>query len=338
MTTPAVPATEAVYLLPLRWDQPDAGELTSYLERLVNWVDVVVIDGSPPDVFTAHHARWSGYLTHRAPRPVDPGENGKAVGVVDGLRATIAPRVVIADDDVRYDQPGLERVVHLLDDVDLVRPQNFFRPLPWHARWDTARILINRATGGDYPGTLALRRQVLPRGYDTHVLFENLELIRTVRAAGGRELRAHDLFVERHPPSTTRFFSQRVRQAYDSQAQPLRLVIELALLPVIIWATRRPRRLVALAAATVLIAERGRRRTGSTARFAWLCSALAPAWVVERAACSWAALAYRAAGGIGYAGTRLRTAAHSERWIRTHVLAGLTPLAPVPAGQESHAR
>ncbi|MFF2623738.1 glycosyltransferase [Oerskovia jenensis] len=338
MSTPAVPVTEAVYLLPLRWDQPDDGELTSYLERLVTWIDVVVVDGSPPDVFATHHARWSGYLTHIAPRPTSPGENGKAVGVVDGLRATTAPGVVIADDDVRYDRPGLERAVRLLDDAELVRPQNFFRPLPWHARWDTARMLINRATGGDYPGTLALRRQVLPRGYDTHVLFENLELIRTVRAAGGRELRAHDLFVERRPPSTSRFFSQRVRQAYDSQAQPLRLVIELALLPVIVWTTRRPRRLVALAAATVLLAERGRRLAGGVARFPWLCSAFAPVWVVERAVCSWAALAHRWRGGIGYAGTRLRTAAHSERWIRARELLGATAPLAVLVGVVNHAR
>jgi hypothetical protein len=338
MTTPAVPVNEAVYLLPLRWDRPDDGELTSYLERLVAWIDVVVIDGSPPDVFATHHARWSGYLTHIAPRPVGPGENGKAVGVVDGLRATTAPRVVIADDDVRYDRSGLVRVVRLLDDAELVRPQNFFRALPWHARWDTARMLINRATGGDYPGTLALRRQVLRRGYDTHVLFENLELIRTVRAAGGGELRAHDLFVERRPPSTSRFFSQRVRQAYDSQTQPLRLLIELALLPVIVWAARRPRRVVALAAAAVLLAERGRRLAGGTARFPWLCSAFAPAWVAERAMCSWMALAHRLTGGIGYSGTRLRTAAHSERWIRTHTLPGPTTLTPVPVGAVNHAR
>jgi len=33
--------------------------------------------------------------------------------------------------------------------ADLVGPQNFFDPLPWHARWDSARTLLNRASGGD---------------------------------------------------------------------------------------------------------------------------------------------------------------------------------------------
>lgn len=333
----------AVYVLPLRRDRPDDGKLGDYLSRLATWIDVVVIDGSPPDVFAAHHARWSGYLTHLAPRSVGHDENGKAVGVVEGLRATTAPLVIIADDDVRYDKAGLDRAVTLLDEADLVRPQNFFHPLPWHAHWDTARMLLNRSTGGDYPGTLAVRRQVLPYGYDTHVLFENLELIRTVRASGGRELRAHDLFVERRPPSTSRFLSQRVRQAYDSQAQPVRLLIELLLLPTAIWAARRPMCWAALMAAAVLVAHLGRGKAGAGARFSLASPLFAPVWIMERAVCSWVALGCRMTGGIRYAGSRLRIAAHSERWIRAHGLSNLPPSPSqhpesVPVGQESHAR
>lgn len=339
-----LPPTEAVYVLPLRWERPDDGELGDYLARLSTWIDVVVVDGSPREVFAAHHARWSDRLTHIAPRPPGPTENGKVVGVVEGLRATTAPRVVVADDDVRYDEAGLVRAVGLLDDADLVRPQNFFRPMPWHAHWDTARILINRATGGDYPGTFALRRRCLSDGYDTHVLFENLELIRTVRVAGGRERRAHDLYVERLPPSTSRFISQRVRQAYDSQAQPVRLLVELALLPATIAAARRPRLLVVLATAAVLVARHGRGKAGGRARFPLVAVALAPAWVVERAVCSWVALAYRLTGGIGYAGSRLRTASHSEQWIRANAPSRprrspeTSGLEHVSAGAENNAR
>ena len=96
--------------------------------------------------------------------------------------------MVIADDDVRYDEVALERTVAALDEVELVRPQNYFAPLTWHARWDTARTLLNRVAGGvDFPGTLAVRRSALrgTDGYDGDVLFENLELIRTIEAAGG---------------------------------------------------------------------------------------------------------------------------------------------------------
>ncbi|MFI2752383.1 glycosyltransferase [Cellulomonas sp. P22] len=332
MTAFSAARTGAVYLMPLRWDQPDRGELTRYLRRLTSWIDVVVVDGSPEQVFARHHAAWEGLVTHIAPRAPRTDENGKAVAVMEGLRATRAPLVVIADDDVRYDVAGLERMLRLLDDADVVRPQNYFRPLPWHARWDTGRALINRAAGGDYPGTLGLRRDALPCGYDTHVLFENLELVRTVRAGGGRERRAHDLFVARGAPTATRFFSQRVRQAYDSQAQPARLAVELALLPLLLWASRRPWRVAALAGTAVVTAGCGRARAGGRRTFPVSCLAFAPAWVLERALCSWLALGHRLAGGITYSGSRLRTAAHSERWIRTHLLSRpAPPVAPRPA-------
>ncbi|WP_336708398.1 glycosyltransferase family 2 protein [Oerskovia sp. USHLN155] len=309
---------DAVYVLPLRWSRADDGDLTAYLTRLSSWIEVVVVDGSPPDVFAEHHARWAGLVTHVAPRPPGDDENGKVVGVLCGLRTTRSSLVVVADDDVRYDRADLVRLVELLGDAELVRPQNVFRPMPWHAVWDTARTLINRALGGDHPGTIGFRRAALPEGYDSHVLFENLELVRTVRAGGGREIRAQDLFVERRPPSTARFIAQRVRQAYDSQAQPARLAVELSLLPATLWAARRPWRLALLACAAVLVAQRGRLRAGGRERFPAAALAFAPVWVVERALCSWAALGCRLTGGIGYAGSRLRTAAHSERWIRRH--------------------
>jgi len=157
-------------------------------------------------------------------------------------------------------------------------------------------------------------------GYDP-VLFENLELIRTVKAAGGCERIVPDLFVARRPPTFRHFLKQRTRQAYDDFAQPRRLAAELALLPVIACAARLPvgrRRaaLLALAAAPVLIAETGRRRHSGTAVFSFQATLFAPLWILERAACIWVALGFRLAGGVPYAGTRLKTAAHSEAELR----------------------
>jgi hypothetical protein len=155
--------------------------------------------------------------------------NGKAAGVLSGLRRATQRCLVIADEDVRYDKATLTRITGLLEHCDCVRPQNYFDPLPWHACLDTARTLINRATGGDWPGTLAMRRAILAAtgGYDRNVLFENLELVRTVRAAGGTEAHPLDLYVRRLPPKTSHFWSQRVRQAYDEFARPLRLATRL---------------------------------------------------------------------------------------------------------------
>src|SRR4029453_6094860 len=71
-----------------------------------------------------------------------------------GLAAAGHEAVVLADDDVRYDQEGLRRLVGLLKAADLVRPQTSLAPAPGRPRPDTARPLLNRVAGGDFPGTL----------------------------------------------------------------------------------------------------------------------------------------------------------------------------------------
>src|SRR3712207_6849145 len=51
------------------------------------------------------------------------------------------------------------------------------------------------------------------------------------------------VLVRRLPPSAGHFLGQRVRQAYDDFAQPLRLTAELSILPLVLLACalRRPR-------------------------------------------------------------------------------------------------
>jgi len=314
-----LPLLPAEYVLPMRWTtRGDVEELTSYLATLAGWVPVTVVDGSPTDLFDDHRRRWSAIVRHLPPEPW-PGGNGKVAGVMTGVRVARADCVVIADDDVRYGRAQLSALVALLAGADLVRPQNYFDPAPWHSLWDTARSLVNRGLGADYPGTLGVRRStlLLAGGYAGDALFENLELIRTVRAVGGVELRADDLYVARRPSTVRHFWSQRVRQAYDSFAQPGRLAVELALLPGLVAAIAvRPRAAVAAGIMVVLVAERGRRRRHGTEVFPVLATLLAPCWLVERAVCSWLALAWRLHGGVRYAGARLPRAASSMRSLR----------------------
>ncbi|MEV0344698.1 glycosyltransferase [Nonomuraea sp. NPDC050680] len=309
------------YVLPLRWED-DAGldELTGYLRTLTQHARVIVVDGSPAALFARHARRWRGLVTHVRPDPGLRHANGKVAGVTTGLRLARAERVVIADDDVRYDGAALAAVHSLLDHADLVRPQNHFDPLPWHALWDTARTLLNRSLGADYPGTFGIRRAFFEEmgGYDGDVLFENLELIRTVRAHGGTEARPPGLYVRRLPPDAGRFWSQRVRQAYDDLAQPLRLATFLAVLPAVATALLRRRYAPPAAAAllAIALAEAGRRRGGGRRVFPWAASLFAPVWVLERAVCTWLAVAAALRGGVPYAGRRLRIAAHSTRTLR----------------------
>jgi Glycosyl transferase family 2 len=330
------------YVLPLRWTGPGPlEELAAYLRGIAGQVDeVLVVDGSPSPFFEEHGEALAGFACHLHPHPDLDFEMGKANGVVTGLRECTREHVVLADDDVRYDHEALRRTVALLDQADLVRPQNYFDEVPWHARWDGARSLLNRVfTGdrwfpvGDFPGTLAVRRSAFlaAGGYDGDALFENLELMRTIRAAGGSVVSPLDLYVARRPPSIEHFLSQRVRQAYDDFAMPARLCAFLALLPSAAWSARRWRRgglrIVATALASMGVAELGRRRAGGSRYFPPSASLLAPAWIAERSLCSWLALAARIRGGVRYGDGRLRLAATSPRRLRRRYLGA----APMPA-------
>jgi hypothetical protein len=324
-----VSAVAASYVLPLRWAEPGPiEELAGYLRGLRGEIEeILVVDGSGPPLYERHAAALEGVARHLAPHPGLDFRMGKVNGVVTGVRECRHERVVLADDDVRYDTAALRRAVALLGEADLVRPQNYFDELPWHARWDTARSLLNRVfTGdpafpvGDFPGTLAVRRGAfLASGaYDGDALFENLELMRTIRAAGGAVLTPLDLYVARRPPSTAHFLSQRVRQAYDDFAIPARLGAFLAVGPVAAELVRRGRGrwLGAAALASVGAAEAGRRRAGGAGRFPLSGSLLAPVWIAERSLCAWLALGARLRGGVRYGEGRLRHSATPLRRLR----------------------
>ena len=214
----------ATYVLPIRrTDVAVDAETTQYLATIARRCELIVVDGSCSQSFGAADESWSSFAVHVAPRSDIQGLNGKVRGVLTGIALATHERIVIADDDVRYDAPALERTIATLDHADVVRPQNYFAPVVWHAHWDTARTLLNRVLGGaDFPGTLAVRRSTMIRvgGYNADVLFENLELIRTVKAGGGTVASPLDLYVRRIPPTTRHFWSQRRRQAYDELARP----------------------------------------------------------------------------------------------------------------------
>ena len=330
----------ATYVLPLKATAPVSEELGGYLRWLSARMETIVVDDSAEEVFDAHHRAWREHVLHVRPAPEYACANGKVANVLTGLDLASYEAVVIADDDVRYDDAGLIRTVALLDDHDLVRPQNFFSPLPWHAVWDTGRTLLNRAVAADYPGTLGVRRGLLQRtgGYDGNVMFENLELIRTIEAVGGRTTAPLDLYVRRLPPSTGHFLRQRVRQAYDELARPWRMAMELSVVPLAL-AGARARAWKPLAAGVlgvIATAEAGRRRKGGRTVFPARTAVLAPLWVAERAVCSWLALGNQVArGGVGYAGGILRRAATPRRELRRRLGSGgrdtYTDAAPRPA-------
>jgi hypothetical protein len=315
---------EAEMVIPVRWDDVDPereAEFEAHLGRLRGFCDVTLVDGSEGTHAEHRRTRWTGLVRVMRPDPRYGGANGKVTGAMTGVEAARHEQVVLADDDVRYDRPRLAAVVRALDHADLVLPQNYPTHLPWWAWWESGRILLNRAVGADWPGTCAVRRSVVlaAAGWSADVLYENLEMARTIRAVGGQVVHRPDLLVARRPPPVRHFLRQRVRQAYEDQAEPLRLALGVAVVPTTLALARRPRLLAAGAALVVAAAEAGRRRSGGPRVFPAHTPLAAPLWVLERGVCTWLAMGARARGGVRYHGHRMPVAAHSARWLARHV-------------------
>src|SRR3954465_12363971 len=118
------------YLLPIRrpiFDPAEAEAFRCYFGSLEASVsEILVIDGSPPDVFAAHHKIWSQMCRHE---PVDRTFgflNDKVNGIHTGVRLTDTEKIILADDDIRYTSNQIEEMSQLLDRFEVVRPQNYF--------------------------------------------------------------------------------------------------------------------------------------------------------------------------------------------------------------------
>ena len=309
-------------VVPVKWDDDVPVEVEvdflRSLHRMAAVCDVTVVDGSSGATAEARRAGWSRAARVLAPDPSWGGPNGKVTGAMTGIAAARHDHVVVADDDVRHDRRTLSALHRALDDGDLVVPQNHPTRWAWWVWWEGGRMLLNRAVATDWPGSLAVRRDVAVGmgGWAADVFFENLEMARTIRAGGGRIVHRPDVLVPRVPPTLRHFLRQRVRQAYEDQAQPLRLVLSLAVVPTVLALRRRPAALAGLAVGLTAVAEIGRRRAGAASAFPWFVPFAAVPWAVERGVCVWVALAARLRGGLRYGDGRLHVAAHRHPRVR----------------------
>lgn len=211
------------YLLTIRRTRFAAAEAEEFREYFVMLnaagCEVLVIDGSPPEVWADYDEIWQSVCRHETVDPQFKYLNGKVNGIHTGVALARQDAVILADDDIRYTSADVERMSRLLREYEMARPQNYFSPLPFWAQMESARMLINRAwiREGDYTGTLGVTKTAMQRvgHYDGDVLFDNEEIVRHFRRKAARISYARDFFILKRPATLNKWIEQRPRQAYE---------------------------------------------------------------------------------------------------------------------------
>jgi cellulose synthase/poly-beta-1,6-N-acetylglucosamine synthase-like glycosyltransferase len=246
-------------------------------------------------------------------------------GIHTGVERATYEKIVLADDDVRYDADSLRAVIDFLDQYEVVRPQNFLSPLSWCGRMEAARMLINRATlrAADYPGTCGFRRSAMLRAghFDGDVLFDNEEMIRHFVRSGLTFLYANDLFVRKEAPAWSKWLEQRARQAYEDFPLRLKTILFSSLIPLgLTIAAVLGRRgllnfVVGLCLGAIALALAGYTRGEARKVFPWSTCLYAPLWVIERALSTYCAFyCYVRRGGYPFGDTLLSKGVGQD-WI-----------------------
>ncbi len=317
------------YLLTIRrarFNVEEAADFREYFESLAAVCEVLVVDGSPPDVFAEHGKMWRNVCRHE---PVDPQYkylNGKVNGIHTGVGVAAHDHIILADDDIRYTPDDARRMAELLADYEMVRPQNYFRPLPVWARTEAARMLINRAwiSEGDYSGTLGVTRRAMQRvgHYDGDVLFDNEEIVRHFRLKGARIKYARDFFLLKLPPTFEKWIEQRPRQAYEDFVMRTKTLF-FASLPLVLALTwmKAGWRLslfyvLVISIGACVAAARGL-ADGAKRFFPAQIVFYAPLWIAERSFSTyWAFYWYLTRGGYPF-GDKVLSKGTGRAWKRT---------------------
>ena len=317
------------YLLPLRrkdFCAAETEEWASYVEMLAKaGCEVLVVDGSPSEVFHQHHLALNNRCQHVGVDRSFGYLNDKVNGIHTGLQLASSEKIILADDDIRYNSANVQQVVEMLQSHDVVRPQNFLKPLPWWAKMESARMLVNRALlkAADYPGTCAFTRTAMREAghYDGDVLFDNEEIIRHFARKGFSINYAVDLFIEKRAPTLRKWWEQRPRQAYEDFEMRTKTIAFAALIPLIaallIFASKGTILITLLlfVLASTALAAHGRAR-GQAAEFFPLSScAWTPLWMLERSMSTYLAFYWRLTRGGYPFGDRVLSKGVGRDWF-----------------------
>jgi hypothetical protein len=266
----------------------DLRPLAQYLSTLgVAGCEVIVVDGSAPELFERHRRVIRWVARHIAPRPAHCTAAG-----IDPVAAAIdlahAERVIVADAAVRYTASDIDQLCDLLDLHEVVVPQAYLDPLPWWGGIDAGSMLVHRGIepAGD-GGTFGFRRTAVRglRAIDVHAE-ESEQPLQRLGMRGAEVFAASDVFVRREPPQLDAWLHDRPRRAAAELAMPLRTALFFALLPLaLIFGLFGGLRTAAayggaIAMASLVLALRG--RAGASPFFPLRACLYAPVWVLER--------------------------------------------------------
>src|SRR5437763_7449417 len=364
------------YLLPIRRNgfcAAETEELRDYFAILqATGCEVIVVDGSPEQIFACHHDNWSEVCRHVTVDPRFRYLNDKVNGVHTGLGLAGSEKIVVADDDIRYTPADIKEMCMRLEEFEVVRPQNYLsagrwngcsahiasnaatppnfntalgerdptwlsrgarlRPpsLPWWARMEAARMLINRATlhNADYPGTCAFRKSTISRAgeYDGDVLFDNEEIIRHFARQGARICYANDFFIQKRPPQLRKWLEQRPRQAYEDFGLRFKTILFASFLPLAIAvAFSAGTKWLSIFGLSIFVAMTGWLRGNARGYFPFNNCFFAPLWIAERTFSTyWAFYWFLTRGGYPF-GKRILKKGVGRDWIEGGKIASAAP-------------
>ena len=318
------------FIIPIRrveFSRVEADGFARYFQTLRDiGAEILVVDGSSSHVFHQHSQLWSAVVSkHVTPDPKYNYLNGKVNGVHTGVDLASCERIIVADDDIRFTAADTERMCDLLNDFEMVRPQNFFQPLPWWSRIETARVLINRGVlrAGDYPGTCGFRRSSMRRvgPYDGDVLFDNEEIVRHFAVQGASIKYARDFFILKRPPTFRKWMEQRPRQAYEDFVMRAKTFAFLAVFPAVaalglLVNSAAMLSFIAFVSLLAIIASiSGLVRDRAYKVFPHSSPLFAPLWILERSFSVYWAIYWRLRYGGYPFGARLLSKGTGDAWI-----------------------
>jgi hypothetical protein len=270
--------------------------------------EVLVVDGSPSDVFDEHHRllRWVSH--HHAVLPHCRFLDGRVDLVQSATELATTEKVIIAVNDSRCTAEEVRAVCELLDCHDVVEPEEYFEPLPWWGGVDAGRVLLHRGVDRLPHGraTLAFRRAAFLQIRDVPDRTGRNET-RRLALQGAEVHEARGVFVRREPGSFGTWLRLRPREASAELIAPMKTLFFLAIVPLIVLlAILGGARVAAgcagkLAVGSVMVALRG--RIGAGKFFPVRACLFAPLWIVERSLSVYWALFDRLRGATVHAVT-----------------------------------